>query len=366
MWDNLIGRQIRRSSRNLFIWNTLILVALVVAAVCTAAYWLNFFAGPFGLDRNTLLQMPNADVTEYFVTVEGDSSVDTGHREIKNRTRRGRVVGTFENAKYALVDVGDKWLVVKVDLNDSTAEKRYTGTLVNTTNDARTGVTKFLGMQQNRVAAKPVLPVMLDATGFRLPGWIGLGVGVPLALLCSWNVLKAVKRFGNPQAHPLARTLEKYGDPEEIAAQIEEQSQSDDVETIAGVTFMRSWLMRPTTFGVDLVHFGDAAWVYKTTTKHYRNGIHTGTTYGVTLCDIHGSALAVPMAEKTCDDYVDAVRDRVPWVLAGHDTDLEKMWKTNKQSIYDLVEQRRQEFAEQVRRKRDQADEEPLDVEPAE
>ena len=206
---------------------------------------------------------------------------------------------------------------------------------------------------------------MLDATGFRLAGWIGLGLGVPLALLCAWNVLKAVRRLGNPDAHPLAKTLLKYGDPEEVAAQIEEQSQSEDKEDIAGVTFLRSWLLRPTTFGVDLMHLGDAVWVYKTTTKHYRNGVHTGTTYGVSLCDIHGSTLAVAMAEKTCEDYVAAVSERVPWVLVGFDADREKMWKKDKQAVYDQAEQRRRDFAEQIRRQREHRQEEPLDVEPA-
>ena len=64
MWDNLIGRQIRRSSRNLLIWNSVILIILLIAVVCTASYWVNFFLGPFDLERAALLQRANAETAQ--------------------------------------------------------------------------------------------------------------------------------------------------------------------------------------------------------------------------------------------------------------------------------------------------------------
>ena len=366
MWDNLIGKQIRRSTRNLLLWNSLILIGLLVAAVCTSGYWLNFFAGPFPLERNKLLQLRNADVNENFVTIDSDGAVDSGWREITTKKRRGVVTSRRETGKYLLVDIGDKWLIVKVDMDDPVQDKRRTGKLVNLPGQLGSDVVRNYVMATRMAApAKPLLPMMLDTGNFRIGGWIALVIGVPVALVCAWNVLRAVRRFGNYDSHPLVKVLRRYGEPEEVAAQIEEQATGDDVEDVSGVTFTRSWLIRPTMFGIDLIHLGDAAWVYKTSTKHYTHGIPTGTTYGSVLCDIHGNSMTLQMSESKCDDFAAAVCSRVPWVLAGFDADLQQMWKKNKQELYDLVEQRRKDFAERIRRERDQQDEEPLDVEPA-
>src|ERR1700719_2485489 len=103
---------------------------------------------------------------------------------------------------------------------------------------------------------------------------------------------------------------------------MKEQSQADVVEDISGITFTRSCLIRPTLFGVDLVHLGDAAWVYKTKTKHYTHGIPTGTTFGEVLCGVHGKALSVQMSEALCDEFAARVARRVPWVLVGFEAGL--------------------------------------------
>jgi aspartate/tyrosine/aromatic aminotransferase len=67
-----------------------------------------------------------------------------------------------------------------------------------------------------------------------------------------------------------------------------------------------------------------------------------------------------------CDDFVVAVAVRVPWILAGHDDELERLWKANKPEMYRLLEERRQEFAAQLREEADDQDgDEISEVKPA-
>ena len=60
MWDNMIGRQIRRSTRNLLIWNCILLIGIIVFFALTGRYWYNFLLGPFELDRETLVSLTEA------------------------------------------------------------------------------------------------------------------------------------------------------------------------------------------------------------------------------------------------------------------------------------------------------------------
>jgi hypothetical protein len=227
---------------------------------------------------------------------------------------------------------------------------------------------------QNAGPIPPLYPVVLDTTITRTKGFIGLAVLIPLGLLNVANIFKAMARFGNPQNHPLARNLLKYGDPQEVAQKIEDEYQSEDVQVIGPVTFTRSWMVRPTTFGVDVMFLGDSAWAYKTITQHYTNGVPTGKTYGANLCDIHGTQFTTPLkSEALTDDFVVAVKERVPWVIAGFIPEIETLWKKDKPKLYEIVEDQRKEFANFVREQREApeveevkpGDDEPMDVEPA-
>ena len=101
---------------------------------------------------------------------------------------------------------------------------------------------------------------------------------------------------------------------------------------------------------------GDAVWTYKTVTQHSHNGVPTGKTFAANVCDIHGAREAVALkTEDLTDQFVMAVAERVPWVLFGYDPAWEHMWKKDKQSLYDLVDERRRQMAEDLRREREES-----------
>lgn len=363
MWDNFIGRHIRRGTRNLFIWNSLILLGLAVAGYFTSRYYYNFFLGPFKVDAAEWSNLQNPDERlEYYVEVASDQVVETDIIHKKDRRRRGRKIGEEVVSRDLLFAVGDTALVVEYDPNDP-VKNRVGGKL-----EPLARPELYLKHSQT-FNAKHVAPVKVDATGFRLRGWIGLAVMSPLGLLAVFNIYRGVKRWNDPSGHPLAKQLERYGDPAEVCAKIESEWESDDKEAVGPVAVTRMWLIHPHTFGMTLVHLGEAVWVYKSATRHYHNGIPTGTTYTDVLCDNRGNQHSFTLKnEGLCDQFVIAVAHRVPWILTGYDEDLEQMWKKDKERVYQLLEERRQEFAAHLREAQGSDDEEPdqvQEVEPA-
>jgi hypothetical protein len=309
------------------------------------------------------------------VTIQGDRCADTGTRYYYTDKRGNQ----SETAKYLVLLVGDKIMIVKAGMSAPVNDTNRRGVLDKVPSDVQQRIIAPGEMDFNRNRDKwggrvpTYMPVMLDTTITKTKGFIALAVLIPLGLLNVANIFKAMSRFGNPQNHPIARRLLKYGDPEEVAQKIEDEYHSDDVQVVGPVTFTRSWMIRPTTFGVDAMFLGDSAWSYKTVTQHYTNGVPTGKTYTANLCDIHGTQFSVQLkSEALTDEFVVAVAHRVPWVLAGFVPDIEKLWKKDKPKLYEIVEDRRKDFAEHIRQQREAPEaaaepdgEEPMDVEPA-
>ena len=358
MRDSLIGRQIVRSSRNLLIWNGILLGVIVAIFALTFRYFYNFALGPFPTSRDAIVKLQDDSLLEYFVSVESDICLETGVFFHKTHKGRHSVAG-----RYLLLDMDDGWLVVKTNLT-SAPEKRWVGTVENLPSDARNQIPgqRRQNAKGRKEDIKPLLPVMIDATGFRLPGSFGVAFGVPLGLMAIRNLFRGAARLANPEKHPLAKALLKFGDPTEVAEKIQTEYDSDDRVEIGTATLTRSWLIHPKTFGVDLIFLGDAVWSYKSITQHYHNGVPTGKSYAGNLCDIHGSQLAVPLKnEGMCDEFVRAVVERVPWILAGFDASLAEFWKSNKPALYEIAEQRRKDLMEDLRRQREEP---PPDGEP--
>jgi hypothetical protein len=255
-----------------------------------------------------------------------------------------------------LLDMKDAWLVIKAGAHDP-ARTSWEGTIERLPGDANAQILNQIGFNRfgRPIAAqKRLLPLMLDATGFRRRGYIGLAIAIPLVLLNFWNILKGISRLSNLEKHPLAQSLKKYGEPAEVAQRIQSEYDSEDRTNVGPAIFTRSWMIQPKTFGVDAVFLGDAVWTYKSVTQHYHNGIPAGKTYAAIICDIHGGQISVQLKnEAQCDQFVSAVVERVPWVLAGFNKEWEQFWKKNKPAIYEIAEQRRKDLMEEVRRQRE-------------
>jgi hypothetical protein len=87
----------------------------------------------------------------------------------------------------------------------------------------------------------------------------------------------------------------------------------------------------------------DLAWMYGKVTQHRTNGVPTGKTYSTLFWDRHGKLLTVNGKEQAMQDTLQAVYSHAPWAIVGYKTEIEKAWKSNRQSVLAAVEQRRSE-----------------------
>jgi hypothetical protein len=258
-------------------------------------------------------------------------------------------------ADYTALVLDDKLLVVKHDPGASPGHQAI-GRLIDVPDNLRR---EFIAptVAKNPDLADAFLPVMIDATGFRTGGYVMLALGVPAGLLAAWNLRRSLARRGRPDWHPVAKSLLRYGLQDDVARQIDDESQNpDECVTVGKLKLTKSWLLLPTTFGLKVRHLGEAVWAYKTVTKHSVNFIPTGKTYAVVCHFRDGSAETITVrSEVQSEDVVLALFQRVPWMLAGYGDDIQQAWKRNRPEVLNAVEARRQHLLNTADQQGDEA-----------
>ncbi len=91
----------------------------------------------------------------------------------------------------------------------------YTGKLVHIPDDIQQEV--IADMENDSPEFKDLfLPMMLDASDFKLSGYIGIGISAIVFVLCAVGVIRVLLRSGNSTRHPIMRDLARFGDPEDV------------------------------------------------------------------------------------------------------------------------------------------------------
>ncbi|HEY1376833.1 MAG TPA: DUF6709 family protein [Gemmataceae bacterium] len=346
MRHTLVGQHIRRGTRNLFLVNALLLAGVVAMFALGANYWVNFFAGPFEMDREAVAALPNADgLSRYYVRLTGDQLLKTGLQEVEGHKdqRTGKLTEERVTADFSALVFRDRCLVVKLGPN-AAQDRSVVGKLVAIPPDVRGRI--VLPAEQQLQRPGLFLPVMLDATGFRGPGYWMLGLGVPAGLLAVWNLSRAAARSADPEKHPVARQLLKYGVPAEVAERIDAEGNTPgECRNVGKATLTKSWLLVPHTYGVRVRHLGDAVWSYKCTTQHRVNGVPTGKTYSAICHFKDGAPEKVQVkTEQMAEEFVKAAWERVPWMFVGYNPQLESAWKKKRGEVLAALEGRKQEL----------------------
>ena len=339
-----IAEQIRGANKRLLAANVVLLAALLAVSALSARYLYNFCAGPFALSDETLTSLKNADnLNGYFVKVRIDNIVDYGVQEIKKERRGGRETVLAEY--YALI-LGEKLLLVKTSPEHRASE--FIGSLEDLSTAAEGEVIgRFL---QNDPGAKGAfLPVMLDATGFRGPGYVGLAIGVPLLLLSVWNIRKALQRRANPEEHPIFSMLSRYGGPETVAAAIDAEVSASGKKLRDRVLVTPSWLLKPSPYSLAVRSLDELVWAYKKVTKHSVNFIPTGKTYATVIWDRRGKSIEITNArEQDGHLLLEEIGRHAPWVLIGYADDLARAWKSNAAEVVSAVDKQRRNEAKKT------------------
>jgi hypothetical protein len=339
MSTTVVQDTIRRSNRRLLLVCLIGILVLAGGLLLNQRYLTNLVQGPVEISKRELMAIKNAeDVARYYVTVQGDKALDTGFQQVVRRRRTGT---ESVSANYVALQVDRRFVLVKAPGDPSESATKFTGALLPIPSDVRTKV--IADLEEAAGVNNLFLPFMLDASDFRTSGYIGLGVGAIILVLCLWGLSRAAVRSIKPVRHPIMRSFKRYGAPADIAGQIN-QEMSRTHQTIGQVHVLSSWLAVVTGRTMTVARLEDIVWLYLKVTQHRTNGVNTGKTYSVVIWDRHGANISTTGKEAVMSDLLSVVSQRAPWALVGYNVDVETAWKSNRGSVLSAVERRRQEF----------------------
>ncbi len=340
MTSDFVRDIIRRSNRNLLLGSMVGIIGVIIAGVITYTYLYNFFLGPFPADREQLLAIKDLNgVQKYYLTVESDDVLDTGVQYVSTDTKSG--VKTVK-AYYEALSLDDKYLLAKSGtLLDG---NKFTGSLVPLPAQERAEVIEKVDARAPGVK-NDFLPFMLDMGDFRTPGYIGLAIAAVVLLLSLYALSRWMARNSDMTKHPIMRALERFGDPEAVASQIEMEIGSV-APAKAPLIFTRNWVLQAKSASLTATRLSDVMWAYKKVTQHRTNGIPTGKTFAALIWDKHGVCITVNGKEKVVDQALLDVLNKSPGAIAGYSAEIQQMWKQNRAGFVAAVEQRRQQVSQ--------------------
>jgi len=335
---SFLDRQIHRTNRSLLLISLFLIAAVVTYAVAERRYLYNFFAGPFEVSETQLIavQQPGL-VSHYFVKAKGDETYETGIQQIETETENGKVKSETVKAKYSVLRVAERLLVVKCEPKEDGVA--YTGEIAEIPPDVRDHVITPL-LKEHPDANRAFLPFMLDTTGFRDEGYVALGFGIPAILLAGWLIVTVMRRSADPATHPVVKRAVVYGNLADVAQQLDMDLQGPTVK-IGGATVTQSWVFYPTSFTLSLCRIPDLIWAYKKVTKHSVNLIPTGKTYEVIMYDRFGKPLQLRARQSKIDAILALLAERAPWAVFGYSDDLKNSFSLNWPGFIAAVDQRR-------------------------
>jgi len=322
-----IAAEMRRTTRNLLIVNGVLLLALVAAALANSRYLHNFLAGPFSTRMDQLEGLTGVDGLERrFVTVAGDRCFDTGFSQTSQRRTRSGTVTTLH--RFSLLVVGDRALVVTSSHGAVTTTK-CKGELVTLPDSVRRGVEAAL---QRAKPAQPLrlLAVELDADDYVSIGYVLLGLGVPLALLALWSLLRGARRWRDPTCHPIVRELERYGEFVEVATSIEVEL-AEGVVKIGPFRITSSWLLHSEMSRLDVVRLDDLLWAFLRRGRHPVLELRTRKR----------PRLWMQVSSSKADQVLGELAQRIPWVALGNEHEWRTLWKQGPEAFARMVDERR-------------------------
>jgi hypothetical protein len=336
-----VYQQIQRTNQKLLTANAALVLAVLAFGAFTYRYWYNFALGPFKVDTQTLADLKNPEeATQQFVVIQGDRSFNTGVQQITQRVNRrtGQKTSESVSAQYLALQTGKRFLIVKATENLSSTQ--FTGSLTTIPSEVYSRIVSPIESQRPEMKGV-FFASMLDTGDYRLPGYIGLVIGLPLLALGGWNLSKAWLRKSNPSQHPLAKKLSQFGDWQALSNTIDMELNREDT-TFRTKTFVltTSWLFLLQTYNTNAIRLDQSLWVYKKVTTHRSYGIPVGKTFALVICDRTGKTTEVAGKEPDIDRVLVGICSSVPWVLAGYSDELLKLWRKRADMI-EIVDQRR-------------------------
>lgn len=311
-------------------------------AQASSNYLYNFFFGPFSADVNFLSSVKSlAEQEKVFVSVSGEKSLATGMQQISQTKSKatGKITKEEVKSDYIILVVDQRFLLVKAD-HGHESDTSFTGSLELIPGNVYNAVIQDL--EKDRPGIKSLFfPFMLDAGNFRLGGYFGLVIGIPLFFLGLWNIKKALQRTSDLKSSPIVKAISRHGEPFSVGAELDSQVK-ESLQKFGKKCFLtKNWFVNKKFFDLNVARFDRIAWVYKKVTKHSVNFIPTGKTYGILVNTQFGDMFEVEMTEKEVNGFLEKLATSAPWIVFGYSDELKALWDKDKAGFVGAVEERK-------------------------
>jgi hypothetical protein len=330
MWNNWIGQRIRRRGRMLLYWGLLLCAASTGMALAYRGHFAASLAGPHHASAEDLASPEIVDqLARRAVVFDADEVRDTG--AVVSYARRKDIV----RSRYLVVPASEHWLLLKVP--PAHEGNSFTGYLVRNDSDERDHVIAPFAVA-NHIDPQRFLPYQLDVTVDTSRGLVA-GLFFAMALLLPGLVLVAVglRRLRHPETHPLARALQRFGSPAEIANTIDVAGQP---LRLGPIEFADDWLIcHAPRSGYTVFRCDDLVWVHQLIETVNRSPLHR-----IKLYDRQGVTFAGGGRADVIEAAVAAITRKVPWLVFGWDERVAKQWREDPASLVPRVEERREEL----------------------
>jgi hypothetical protein len=335
--DGYLAGQVRRTSRNLLVWNGAVLLLLLGVMAALHNYFRGFFQGPIPYDDQKVL----AAAADPNTPLQLIDRVDLGQRQL--RATGWKEVMTIDNRPhssypYFYTTVGNKLLLVKGE--GSPGARQLLGNLYKIPADVERDVIGGLEAKHPQLRGQ-FLPVMVDsAAAFRTFGYVFFALFGPIALVCIWNILSGLRRIGRPERHPLMKQLRPFGDLTAVAAAVDREIARGTADSIGPVFVTPSLLLWPRKFTVAIMRLQDVVWMYH----------HNLASHGVHSAIFHlrtKKITGVVLRKQLVSELLAAVTARVPWSIVGYNVELGKTWRKDPDAVIAMADARRQQAEQQ-------------------
>src|SRR5262245_55345605 len=162
-----------------------------------------------------------------------------------------------------------------------------------------------------------ILLIIGGGLAYLFGNWFPAVIAAPgLVALVFWLI-----RTVNPGSHPLYKQLARYGDPREVALQVNREFEG--LKPAGGAQFGAGWLAQGDTYGLFVAPWPEIAWIHIYTQK--RNGL---AWHNVRVWSRDGKQCVAPVgtdiqqAEKLLLD----LHNRAPWAEVGYTQELMTLW----------------------------------------
>lgn len=334
-WIERTARQKSTGQVALFLVVTAI-VAWIFAE--NSAYMKVFFKGPPPATAADLDAAEKADtnaqpITTPYVTITGDKVLNTGVQEV---TTYDGIIKNVSAGYYAL-EVGNRILIVK---SGKTPSATVGGELGSMPFDVKSD----LFPPGTDAADEAVFyPLLLD-TNYRESGWAGFFWALLAEALFGFFAFRSWRRLSGQVDHPAVIRAKAWGDIAVTSAEVEREMETAVKARGSGWTLTQNYAVKNTRLSFDLFRLDNVVWIYKKAIKRrVYFFIPAGTTYVAEMNFSDGHAGLVGKQNKV-DEFLSVVSARVPWAAKGHNADLEKFYRSSRNSFVAEVMKRKSEM----------------------